>query len=245
MTIQLSAIQSSTTVSANGYVAFGQLGAELSDTLLTVPVVSSSAVFEPLIGVYTTVGASVISIVKIRSSVESQAFSPIFTTNVFDTLVTPNRIYAIGATPGTTLEIRTPPRQSPWIEIPVLPADVSPGIGRILSTSTIGTQSNLPLFTLEIRVNYIKIPDPVSIEGLNRESIELERNQKAGIETQSSKEFSLVLAAYEQGSLSIDNNTIEQRKRFATSILGSSKSKDRRTVISSLVNNYSRATKRS
>lgn len=245
MTIQLSAIQSSSTLSAQGYAAFGQLGAELSDSLLTVPVVTSSAVFEPIIGVYVTTGPAIIAIIKVRSSLTTEGFYPISPSNVFDALISVPKLYAIGATPGSTLEIRLPPRQPPWIEIPVLPADVYPGVGRIISSSTIGSTSNLPVYTLEIRVNYIKIPDPVSIEGLDRETIELERLQKAGIQTQSSQEFSLVLNTFEQGNLSIDNNTNEERKRFARTILGSNKSKDRRTVISSLVNNYSRATKRS
>lgn len=244
MTIQQQGIVSTSAITAGGYSPYVVTGTSSTNCFIAPTPISSLADILTLLSLYTTSQPGTIAIVKLRGAVGSLATYNYVQPAPVDKLISVPVLDTYAVIPVSPIELG-PPQRPNWVQLPNLPVDIYTGNGLVIPITTVGTQSVLPVFTLEIRVNYIKIPDPVSIEGLDRETIELERLQKAGIQTQSSQEFSLVLNTFEQGNLSIDNNTNEERKRFARTILGNNKSKDRRTVISSLVNNYSRATKRS
>jgi hypothetical protein len=251
MTIQVTSINVATTASANSFVAFGVQGAGTEDIFLTVDVISSSLDSQgrpggmiELYGVFTTTSPATLAIIK-SSTVNTLAFYNFSTYSEFDQLLTVSNIRAIGSTPGTNLEIRNPPNRFPWIEIPTLPADVLGGLGIVVSVLPVQSSSFTMFPDILITYNFTKTP-PVTTEGLeNRQNIKIVDDQKSGAEAGSSKEYTLELTRLEQEDLTIDNTQANLRKRTAATILAGNKSKDRRNIINSIVNNYSKATKRS
>jgi hypothetical protein len=251
MAIQETSINVASVASAESYVAYGVQGAGTVDIFLTADTISSSLDSQgrpggmiELYGVFTTTSPATLAIIK-SSTVNSSAFYNYSTGDEFDGLITVSNIRGIGSTPGTNLEIRNPPSRFPWIEIPTLPADILGGLGIVVPVLPVQSSSFAVFPDIVITYNFTKTP-PSTTEGLeNRQTIKIVDDQKAGIESKSSTDYTLELIRYEQENQTVDNPIAENRKRFNSVILNNSRSKDRRNVISSIVNNYSKTTKRS
>jgi hypothetical protein len=126
-----------------------------------------------------------------------------------------------------------------------MPVDILGGLGIVVPVLPVQSSSFAVFPDIVITYNFTKTP-PSTAEGLeNRQSIKIVSDQNSGAEAGSSTEYTLELIRLEQEGLTIDNTQPNLRKRTAATILAGNKSKDRRNVISSIVNNYSRVTKRS
>ena len=232
--IKLSVIRSVSTLSAEGYTVFGDISTGLSDVYLTADVIVSRlddrgtpGGMQPLFGVFTTESPATLVIIKSRSAFVSQAFSNFGEENrVFDGLIEAPMVEAVGSTPGTVVEIFT-------------------GNGIVLPVSAFTNAAVALEPLIVISFNFTRPPAIEEQLSITRQITEIAERQKEGIQTRSSYEYTLGLTKYELDGVTTNSPVPENRKLFNKIVLSNTKSKDRRNIISSLVNNYSRATKRS
>jgi len=244
MTLQQQGTIYATPVSAGGYSPYGEGGTSTIDFYGASPTLQSTADLVPLFGVFTTSEPSVLALIRLKSPIGSAATYNYAIPAPIDALMSIPTAQAYAVVPASPVEIGPPPRPL-WVELPNLPVDIYTGNGIIIPISVVSSLSASVQPDVVITFNFIKSPPVIEEIPQNRQTIKLVEDQASGIEANSSKEYTLELTRYEQEGLTIDNPVPNLRRRTGNTILANNRSKDRRNVISSIVNNYSRVTKRS